>query len=141
MVEHTLVDVLVLVAKRLHVAVHLVELVEGEHDERGSLLVRAGDDVLVDRLQVGDGRHGPDRHAAQLLVRLEGDNELVAVPVAVASLVPEWHAVSPRFVDHGDGGRSLRELDEVHGVDGYATLPCAARAVPGKLEALYDTKK
>lgn len=69
---------------------------------------------------------------AQLLERLEGDDKLVSVAVAVALLVQERHAVAPRLVDHGYGGRPLRELDEVHGVDGDATVVAAEAMKPMK---------
>ena len=97
--EHALVDVAERPADGLERAVEALLLVEGQQNERDVLLLRAGDDVLVDGSEVGDGRHGAHRHAAELLVGLEGDDDVMP-GLGGQAFVPERHPVAARLVDH-----------------------------------------
>ena len=75
--EHALVDVAECPADGLERPVEALMLVEGQQNERDVLLLRAGDDVIVDGGEVRDGRHGAHRHAAELLVGLKGDDNVM----------------------------------------------------------------
>lgn len=112
-----LIDVVEAPAEGLEAAVESEVLVEGKGDDGGTLELGAGADVFVNGGEVRDGSHGPDRDAAQLLVCLERDDDVVG-GVGQSPLVPYRHPVAASLVHHGYSRWSLGELHQMHGVDG-----------------------
>nr|GLL49238.1 hypothetical protein EUGRSUZ_B02181 [Ipomoea trifida] len=99
----------------LQVPAESLVFMEGEKNHGDPFPLRPGNHVLVHAANGGDRNGGSNNHLAEMLERLESNNNMVRIDAL--ALLPQGEAVLSGLVAHEDRGGPLGELHEVHRVD------------------------